>query len=423
MAPPSLTRERISLRRTAQWLLDLLFPLYTFGLTRERRRYWQLLPAGRAAKLFVALFLILSGVPFFLDLLAGGTYPLWGVLLFAVTLGTLRVVTILTELRRPRLMIVPILMIFATFFLFARLPRQERTPEFTRRRSVMDGSYVFLTIMLGYRLFLSFTTTEGVAHVALQTELSFAHAIQSTLVPPVSYCGGALDVYGCSVPSAKVGGDLVDLVADGDRVFVYLADVSGHGISAGILMGMLKTAIRQAWLTQQSLPALLDNVNAVLPAVKEPEMYATLAALRFDASSQVQIAVAGHPPILHYRKKSQDISRCAMRQYPLGLVAEPGYVSAQIICDPGDLFVVVSDGLLETMNAGAEEFGLDRLEKSVVAHATESLPEIYEALMRAVSAFGEQRDDRTVLIVRIREKAKDQGIRTIGLYSDSPKQQ
>ena len=176
-------------------------------------------------------------------------------------------------------------------------------------------------------------------------------------------------------------------------------------------MGMLKTAIRQAWLTQQSLPALLDNVNAVLPAVKEPEMYATLAALRFDASSQVQIAVAGHPPILHYRKKSQDICRCAMRQYPLGLVAEPGYVSAQIICDPGDLFVVVSDGLLETMNAGAEEFGLDRLEKSVVAHATESLPEIYEALMRAVSAFGEQRDDRTVLIVRIREKAKDQGIR------------
>jgi sigma-B regulation protein RsbU (phosphoserine phosphatase) len=112
-----------------------------------------------------------------------------------------------------------------------------------------------------------------------------------------------------------------------------------------------------------------------------------------------------------------------MQQYPLGLVEEPGYISAQIRCDPGDLFVVVSDGLIETMNAGAEEFGLVRLEKSVVAHATESLPEIYEALMRAVSAFGEQRDDRTVLIVRIREKEEDQGIRTIGLYSASPKQQ
>jgi len=78
VAPPSVNYKRIGLRRTAQWLLDLLFPLYTFGLTRERRRYWQLLPARRAAKLFVALFLILSGVAFFIDLLAGGIYPLWG---------------------------------------------------------------------------------------------------------------------------------------------------------------------------------------------------------------------------------------------------------------------------------------------------------------------------------------------------------
>jgi serine phosphatase RsbU (regulator of sigma subunit) len=304
-------------------------------------------------------------------------------------------------------MIVPMLMILAAFVLFSRLPQQERSPEFTRQRMAMDGTYLFLTMMLGYRLFLSFATTEGIAHVALQTELSFAHAIQTTLVPPVSYRGCGLDVFGCTVPSAKVGGDLVDMVADGDRVFVYLADVSGHGISAGILMGMLKTAVRQAWLTQQPLPALLKSVNAVLPAVKEPEMYATLAALRFESSLQVEIALAGHPPILHYHGKSQEISRCAMQQYPLGLVAEPGYVSAQVSCAPGDLFVVVSDGLIETVNADDEEFGLGRLGESVMAHATECLPKIYEALMHAVSNFGQQRDDRTVLIIRIQDEAKE----------------
>lgn len=405
MAPSSVTRDWSSWRRAGQWLLDLLFPLYTFGLTRERKQYWQHLPARRAAKLFIALFLVLSGVAFYVDLLADGVYPLWGVLLLAVTLGGLRVLTIQTEVRRPRFMIVPMLMILTAFLLFARLPRQERTPAFTRQRIVIDGTYLFLSIMLGYRLFLSFTTTEGIEHVALQTELSFAHAIQNTLVPPISYRGRSLDVFGCTVPSTKVGGDLVDLVANGDKVFVYLADVSGHGISAGILMGMLKTAIRQAWLTQQPLPALLESVNAVLPAVKEPEMYATLGALRFDVSSQVEFALAGHPPMLHYHKKSQDISRCTMQQYPLGLVAKPGYVSAQISCDPGDLFVVMSDGLIETVNAEDEEFGLARLEKSVVAHATERLQEIYEALMNAVSEFGEQRDDRTVLLIRIRDEA------------------
>ena len=419
MAPPFITSERIRLRRAALFLLDLVFPLYTFALTRERRQYWQFLPARRAAKLFVALFLVLSGVPFFVDLLAGGIYPFGWILLLAMTLGALRVITVLVELRRPRFIVVSILMILAVFLSFGRLPRQERTPEFTRRRIAIDGTYLFLTMMIGYRLFLSFTTTEGIAHVALQTELSFAHAIQSTLVPPISYKGRSLDVFGCTVPSAKVGGDLVDLVVSGDRVFVYLADVSGHGNSAGILMGMLKTAIRQAWLTQQPLPALLESVNAVLPAVKEPEMYATLAALRFDVSSQVEIALGGHPAILHYHEKTRGITRCAMQQYPLGLVAEPGYESAQVSYDPGDLFVVVSDGLIETVNADDEEFGLARLEKSIVANATKALPEIYEALMHAVSDFGEQRDDRTVLIVRMRDEAEDQGVRTTQKYSDS----
>lgn len=413
MAAPLFTSERTRLRRAALFLLDVVFPLYTFGLTRERRQYWRLLPARRAAKLFVALFLVLSGVPFFIDLLAGGIYPFGWILVLAMTLGALRVIAVVVELRRPRFIVVPMLLILAAFLSFGRLPRQERTPEFMRRRPVIDGAYLFLTMMIGYRLFLSFTTTEGLAHVALRTELSFAHSIQNTLVPPISYKGRNLEVFGSTVPSAKVGGDLVDLVVNGDRVFVYLADVSGHGISAGILMGMLKTAIRQAELTEPPLPALLESVNAVLPAVKEPEMYATLAALRFDASSQVEIALVGHPAILHYHEKSRGITRLAMQQYPLGLVAKPGYVSTKVSCDKGDLFVVVSDGLIETMNADDEEFGLVRLEKSVVAHATKALPEIYEALMQTVADFGEQRDDRTALIVRVRYEAEDQGVRTV----------
>jgi hypothetical protein len=403
MAASAVIFARTTLRRAGQLLLDLIFPLYTFGLTRQRRRYWQHLPTRRAAKFFAALFLILSGVAFFLDLLAGGIYPLWGVLLMAITLGGLHIVVIVAEVRSPRFMVVPMFMILAAFLCFARLPRQPRTPEFSRQRVIMDATYLFVSMMLGYRLFLSFTTTEGIAHVAMQTELSFAHAIQSTLVPPLLYRGCGLEAFGRTAPSAKVGGDLVDLVADGNKVFAYLADVSGHGISAGILMGMLKTAMRQALLIEETLPAMLESVNAVLPAVKEPEMYATLAALRFDGSSRVEFSLVGHPPILHYQEKSQEISRCAMRQYPLGLVAQPTYVSGTDNYGPGDLFVAVTDGLTETVNDDDEEFGFVRLEQLVKAHATESLAQIYEALMRSVSDFGEQRDDRTVLLVRVLE--------------------
>jgi len=391
----------MTLRRAGLWLLDLLFPLYTIGSTPGRRQYWHILPVWRASKLFAAVFFILAGAAFFIDLSAGGGYSLRAVFVLAAVLGGLHIIVILAELRSPRYVIFPMLMIAAAFLLFGRVPRQQRTQEFTRHRITLDATCLFVAMLISYRLFLSFSTSAGMAHVALQTELSFAHAMQKTLVPPLSYRGRGLEAFGCSVPSAKVGGDLVDLVADGENVFAYLADVSGHGISAGIMMGMVKTAVRQALRTQQSLPALLESVNAVLPAVKEPEMYATLAALRFHGSSQVELALVGHPPVLHYRQESHDIRRYAMQQYPLGLVAQPDYASLQVDCAPRDLFVVVTDGLTETVNAADQEFGLERIEKSIAAHIVETLPQIYEAIMRAVSDFGEQRDDRTILLVRV----------------------
>ena len=391
----------MTLRRAGLWLLDLLFPLYTIGSTPGRRQYWRILPVWRASKLFAAVFFILAGAAFFIDLSAGGGYSLRAVFVLAAVLGGLHIIVILAELRSPRYVIFPMLMIVAAFLLFGRVPRQQRTQEFTRHRITLDATCLFVAMLISYRLFLSFTTSAGMAHVALQTELSFAHAMQKTLVPPLSHRGRGLEAFGCSVPSTKVGGDLVDLVADGENVFAYLADVSGHGISAGIMMGMVKTAMRQALRTQQSLPALLESVNAVLPAVKEPEMYATLAALRFHGSSQVELALVGHPPVLHYRQESHDIRRYAMQQYPLGLVAQPDYASLQVDCAPRDLFVVVTDGLTETVNAADQEFGLERIEKSIAAHIVETLPQIYEAIMRAVSDFGEQRDDRTILLVRV----------------------
>ena len=67
----------------------------------------------------------------------------------------------------------------------------------------------------------------------------------------------------------------------------------------------------------------------------------------------------------------------------------------------GDIFALVTDGLIETLNQEDEEFGLQRLEHLLLQNATRPLPEIFDALIAAVSAFGPQNDDRTVLLVRM----------------------
>jgi hypothetical protein len=394
--------NRKTITRAASWLLELVYPLYGFASTPERRRYWRDLPLRRAAKLFAAVFFVLAGVPFFIDALSSRSYPLTGLIAISAVTGVLHVLVIICELRRPSWMVLPMLALVAVYSSFAQLTRLHEPPPVREHRIVVDATCIMAAMLLGYRLFLNFANTEGIAHIQLETELALAHRLQKTLVPTFSYRGTAVEAYGRTIPSAEVGGDLVDLVADPQQgVFAYLADVSGHGIPAGVLMGMVKSSVRQGLLARFSMPALLDSVNAVLPSVKEPDMFVTFAALRFNTSDTAEFTLAGHPPLLHFSQSAQCVSRRAMIQYPLGLMPAGGYVTEYAQFGPGDIFALVTDGLIETLNQKDEEFGLQRLEHLLLQNATRPLPELFDALIAAVSTFGPQKDDRTVLLVRI----------------------
>jgi serine phosphatase RsbU (regulator of sigma subunit) len=393
--------SRKTIGRAARSLIEVAYPLYGFASTPERRRYWRNLPLRRGAKLFAAVFFVLAGVPFFIDTLASRSFPLIVLIVISVATGTLHVVIIICELRRPRWIILPMLVIAGAYLSLAKMPKISEPLAVREQRIVFDACCLMAAMVLGYRLFLNFANTEGIAHIQLETELGLAHSLQKTLVPSFSYRGMGLEAYGRTIPSAEVGGDLVDLVADTQGVFVYVADVSGHGIPAGVLMGMVKSSVRQGLLTRLSMPALLETVNAVLPSVKEPDMFVTVAALRFDTANIAEFSVAGHPPLLHFSQSQQSVVRRAMIQYPLGLMPEGGYVSEHVQFGPGDIFALVTDGLIETLNQNDEEFGLRRLEKLLLENSSRPLPAIFDALIAAVSAFGPQKDDRTVLLVRI----------------------
>jgi sigma-B regulation protein RsbU (phosphoserine phosphatase) len=256
---------------------------------------------------------------------------------------------------------------------------------------------------LGFRLLLSFVTTEGVANVRMQTELALAHDIQTTLVPTVSFQTSRFEVYGKSIPSTEMGGDLVDVIESDGSLLAYVADISGHGLPAGQLMGMLKTALRVSLQFHQQPVALLESADRVLPAVKGPYMYATLALLHFDASTQAEYALAGHVPILHYRHRSGDTARLSMEQFPLGLVPGGHYASQRVSCSPRNLFLLLTDGITEVVNERDEEFGLARLERLLSQHAAQPFSQIWELVVGEVKQHGNQQDDQSLLLLRVRE--------------------
>jgi serine phosphatase RsbU (regulator of sigma subunit) len=224
--------------------------------------------------------------------------------------------------------------------------------------------------------------------------------IQNTLVPTIAYAGARLEAFGQSVPKEEMGGDLADLVIDGRDVIAYVADVSGHGMRAGMLMGMIKTAVRYGLLLRRPIAKLLADVNRVLPSVKVPNMFATLAALRFDASNEVEYISAGHVPLLHYRRQSGAVVHHAMSQFPLGMFASAGYVPRRIRYQAGDIFVLVTDGVVEVGEEPDAAFGLERIAQIVGDLGELALSEIVEAINDEVKRHGPQQDDRTVLLIR-----------------------
>jgi serine phosphatase RsbU (regulator of sigma subunit) len=262
-------------------------------------------------------------------------------------------------------------------------------------------------VIVSYVFFVTYIRREGMESFRMANELELAHGIQKTLVPPVSLRLACFEVYGISYPSEKVGGDLVDalFLPTGDAV-AYLADISGHGLQAGILMGMLKTAMRTALLDagerepSRTLPVLLDRINTVLPAVKEPQMYATFTGFRLGVDGSVYYSLAASPPFLHWHASGQTMSGNEEAQFPLGLLPVSSFNGYTLEAAPGDLLVVATDGILEVANKPGEEYGVERLKSVIALNATDELPVLAEKILGSARGFGAQFDDQTILLVR-----------------------
>ncbi len=227
-----------------------------------------------------------------------------------------------------------------------------------------------------------------------------ATTFQNTLVPSVTYEDVRFEAYGQTLPKEEVGGDLVDLVTAGSDVVAYVADVSGHGLLAGLLAGMVKTAVRYGVHLGQELPILLETLNHVLPTVKAPNMFATFAGLRFDGSHEVEFTTAGHVPLLQYRRRQGDVIRHSIPQLPLGLFEAPGYVSGRVRYGAGDVFLLVTDGIVEAADRHDTQFGFERIEEILRELEGHPLPEIFDVALDAVAQHGIQHDDQTLLLVR-----------------------
>jgi serine phosphatase RsbU (regulator of sigma subunit)/anti-sigma regulatory factor (Ser/Thr protein kinase) len=251
----------------------------------------------------------------------------------------------------------------------------------------------------------------------LAKELEVASQIQKTLLPKQLPELPDLEIDAFYRAASMIGGDLYDVFQiDPDRCFLIVADVSGKGVPASLVMSMLRTVIKVHASESRSAKEILVLVNDYLTDNIPKGMFITvLMAIYHSGNHSMELVSAGHNPLLLYRASTRRTSRLNPAGMPLGVPAtqETQFGDAleemQIQLENGDAFILYTDGITEAVNRDGGQYGLQRLETYLQERWSGGTSETVRALsgeliqeLDAFSGFAQQRDDITFIMGRTR---------------------
>ena len=149
------------------------------------------------------------------------------------------------------------------------------------------------------------------------------------------------------------------------------------------------------------MSVMLADLNHVLLSVSAPNVFVTFACISSPKQgSSIQFSLAGHLPVLHYRKRLNTVEEKSVSNLPIGILGDTKFESSSIECDEGDVLAVVTDGLTEASDRNGNELGLDPLKAILLQSAGSPLEQIVNDLRNRSLKQGKQADDQTVLLVR-----------------------
>lgn len=237
-------------------------------------------------------------------------------------------------------------------------------------------------------------------------EMLRASRVQRSLTPQAPVSLGSLEYAGACVQAGAVGGDYCDFIPMGpDRVGLVLADASGKGVPAALLMANLQATMRsQCAARSAGMASLLRSVNRLFCESTAPEHYATMFFGEYDETERVlRFVNCGHPPPVLLRADDR-VERLPATATVLGLLDPWDCENTQVGLSPGDMLAVFSDGIVEAGRASGEEFGEERLIELLRKHRDRSCSDLIQAVNETISVFGgaDPWDDRTLIIARAR---------------------
>jgi sigma-B regulation protein RsbU (phosphoserine phosphatase) len=240
----------------------------------------------------------------------------------------------------------------------------------------------------------------------LESELELSQVVQRALLPQSVPSIRGVELAAFSRPSEIIGGDYFDFFQfrDGTHGLV-IADVSGHGVSAGMLMSSLQTAIRTMAPEADSPAEILERINRFYIHNIHFTTFVTVFMACFDPATLTLTYVnAGHNPPAVRRSGNSSISWLRPTAPAIGLAEDFHARTETIGFSRGDSLLLYTDGVTEVANISNEQFGQERLAELVQQHADRPAPDLLQAVRQALHAFGGNQplmDDVTMVALKI----------------------
>jgi serine phosphatase RsbU (regulator of sigma subunit) len=236
-------------------------------------------------------------------------------------------------------------------------------------------------------------------------DLTLASQVQRQVLskPPVM---AHLQLAATMQTARMLGGDYYDFfkISD-DIVDVVIADVSGKGAAASLLMPSLAVALRLRAHNLGGPAEIIKDLDGVIKQITNAATFVTMFYARLNQTTRtLQYASGGHNPPLLLRSRTGKFTTLEEAGPILGILPDTQFTNTTVSLAPGDILTLFTDGITEQENPSEEEFSLDRLEQVVLANQTQPVTTITSKVVEAVTTFAdttEQSDDLTLVVIKV----------------------
>ena len=234
-------------------------------------------------------------------------------------------------------------------------------------------------------------------------DLQIARRVQEALVPSGAFRSPRMEIRSAYIPSETLSGDFYDYFLHDNMMYLFVADVSGHGLPAAILVSLLKSYIHTEADPNTRLSDLMSRLNDFLFSVSLPTQFATAQLFRLNGTGNLSYANAAHPGFLLHRRANGKTTFLEDPSPLLGAMPRMQYDDKAVQVSAGDTLFVYTDGLTDRRTAGGEFYSIDRVAGLMEKHRDSDLNTIYDAInsdVRRFSATDEFKDDIAFIVTR-----------------------